>query len=326
MMQDYVFAETCLKQALELSENDPHLHVNLGWLHLIQGHVSMAIGELTVALSLNDKQPKAHNNCGLCHIENSNYPQAIKHFRRALSQNPDLGQINYQLGCAHLLNRDVEDAIKDWELSTKAEPQFPDGFANLGVAYYKKKTYDKALAAFRRVLALRTTRMEDWSNAGLTYGKQGMELKALSKKPGDTKHKESMERHRLAVEMFDAALAIHPTNPQLHSNRGLACFFANMPEQAMYEWSMVTKLDPSYAKRRGKALQSEFDDSAIDFIPVNTSERAMSHTPRTPGYLSRYAYGYDTNQWVLMIEDPELAELAELSKEVRNLERIANAL
>ena len=119
MMEDYAVAETCLKHALSLNEKDFQIHVNLGWIYLVQKQITASLAQFHIALGISDKQPKAHNNCGLCQIESGNYPEAIKHFRRALSQGTGDGPSQLPLGCAHVLNKDLDDAIKDWELSTK---------------------------------------------------------------------------------------------------------------------------------------------------------------------------------------------------------------
>ena len=119
--------------------------------------------------------------------------------------------------------------------------------------------------------------------------------------------------------MFDRALMLAPTNVMLHSNRGLACFFASLPEEAMTEWGLVSKIDPAYANRRGKRIQSEYDDSQIALVPFSAPERAVPI--KTAGYLPRFLAGYDTEEWDLILSDPSLARLSELRRELRRLDR-----
>ena len=107
----------------------------------------------------------------------------------------------------------------------------------------------------------------------------------------------------------------------LHSNRGLACFFASLPEEAMSEWGLVSKIDPAYANRRGKRLQSEYDDSQIALVPFSVPERAMPIPPKTAGYLPNYVAGYDTEEWDLILNNPALAKLSALRVELHSVDR-----
>ncbi len=121
--------------------------------------------------------------------------------------------------------------------------------------------------------------------------------------------------------MFDRALVLDPRNVMLHSNRGLACFFASLPEEAMKEWGLVSKIDPAYANRRGKRLQSEYDDSQIAFVPFSVPDRAAPIAPKTAGFLPRYVPGYDTEEWDLILSDPALSRLSDLRRDLRQVDR-----
>ena len=174
--------------------------------------------------------------------------------------------------------------------------------------------------------SLRQTRMEDFSNLGLAYAKSGLILRNASRNPQDPRMKQAVDRHKQAIDMFDRALAIDPRNVMLHSNRGLACFFASQAEEAMREWGLVSQIDPAYARRRGKRQQSEFDDSQIALVPFSVPERAASIRPRTSPYLPRFLAGYDTEEWDLILNDPNLVRLSEMRRELRRLDRDVNAL
>ncbi len=319
-------AERCFQRAAEADSSNPEVNLHLGWLYLRQGAVSQGLSELQIALEANDKLAVGHNNVGLCQMELNSGPEALQHFLRALQLDPSLGQVHYQLGCAYAVLGQLNDALKEWEQTAKIETTNPDCFSNLGVAFYKKGDLERAVTEFRRVINLRTNRLEDFSNLGLAYAKQGMALRAGSKKTGDAKDKEAQDKQKIAIDMFDRAIAMLPSNAMLHSNRGLACFFANRAEDAMTEWGLVSRLDPNYARRREKNLKSEFDDSNVDYVPLDPIARAMAVPVKTPDYLFQYAPGYDTDEWDLMIDDPALAPVPQLIQESRQLERTQNAL
>jgi tetratricopeptide (TPR) repeat protein len=254
------------------------------------------------------------------------YDEALRHFRRALQIEPDMGAAHYHIGSVYMLLKQMEQAAKEWEIAAKKEPTNADCMTNLGVAHYKNGRFDLAVSEFRRVITLRSNRMEDFSNLALSYAKQGMALRQQSRKPDDLKAKESQERSKIAIEMFDRALAMQPQNVMLHSNRGLACYFANRPEEAMVEWTAVSRIDPAYARRRGQRQQSEFDDTMIAFIPVDVSVRAMALPAKTSDYLSRYVPSYDVEEWSLILMEKELEAVPEMTRQARHLERLLNSL
>ena len=207
------------------------------------------------------------------------------------------------------------------DLSARHEPANPDCHVNRGVLLYQKGQTEEAVAEFRHVIILRETRMEDFSNLGLAYAKSGMVLRIAADGPQDPRMKQAMDRHKQAIDMFDRALALDPKNVMLHSNRGLACFFASRPEEAMREWGTVTKLDPAYARKRGTRQQSEFDDSNLALMPFSVPARAVSLPAKTGPYLPRFAAGYDTEEWDLILSDPALARLSGMLREMRRLDR-----
>jgi hypothetical protein len=94
----------------------------------------------------------------------------------------------------------------------------------------------------------------------------------------------------------------------------------------MREWSLVTQLDPAYAKRRGKKQESEFDDAIIEYVPLNTNERAVYIEPHTSGFLYRYLPGYDTDKWLVIPPSSELDSVPLYNTQIAKLTRQLRAL
>lgn len=323
---DYAHSARHLKRAGDLDPKDPHIPAQSGWLQLMQENLTVGLDELGIALKMDEHLSEAQSNYGLCYIALGKPDLALPHFKRALDLKPSFHAVHYQWGCAHAALHNVEGALREWELTAKHEPTNADCHVNRGVLFYQKGQIDEAIAEFRHVIILRETRMEDFSNLGLAYAKSGMILRTAARNPQDPRMKQAMDRHKQAIDMFDRALALDPKNVMLHSNRGLACFFASRPEEAMHEWTMVTKLDPAYARKRGTRQQSEFDDSQIALIPLSVPARAASLPAKTGPYLPRYLAGYDTEEWDLILSDPRLVRLSEMRREMRRLDRDFAAL
>jgi len=320
------FAEAALhlRKAAELDPSDAEIPAQSGWLYLRKESITAGLEELGVALKLDEHIAEVHNNFGVCHIAIGKPELSFPNFARTLELRPDFTAVHYQWGYAHALLKNQGAAMREWDLCIKYEPGNADCRSNRGIIFYQKGQLDDAITEFRHVIALRQTRMEDFSNLGLAYAKSGKALQdaaKASKRTNDPRWKQAMERHKQAIDMFDRALVLDPRNVMLHSNRGLACFFASLPEEAMSEWGLVSKIDPAYANRRGKRLQSEYDDSQIALVPFSVPERAMPIPPKTAGYLPRYVAGYDTEEWDLILNDPALAKLSDLRLELRPVDR-----
>ena len=313
-----------LKKAAALDPGNAQIPAQSGWLHLRRESITAGLEELGVALKLDEHIPEVHNNFGVCHIAIGKPELSFPNFARALELRPDFYTVHYQWGYAHALLKNQGAAMREWDLCLRHEPGNADCRSNRGIIFYQKGQLDDAIAEFRHVIALRQSRMEDFSNLGLAYAKSGKALQdaaKASKRTNDPRMKQALEKHKQAIGMFDRALVLDPRNVMLHSNRGLACFFASQPEDAMSEWGLVSKIDPAYANRRGKRLQSEYDDSQIAFVPFSVPERAMPIPPKTAGFLPRYLSGYDTEEWDLILTDPALARLSALRRELPSIER-----
>ena len=327
-------AELYLQQINRLDPDNVDVYAAMGWLHLLRDSPSAAAGEITIALEKDEKNAIQHNNMGLAQAGMGANDVAQIHLRRALALDSELHQPHYNLGCVYATLKRLDNAIREWEAASKYELTNPDCFVNLGVAYYRKGNFDDAVAQFRRALQIRTDKPDDYSNLGLSYAKQGVILRDASRNmqqglamiargagAAQEKEKQAIEKQKQAIDMFDRALGIQPRNVMLHSNRGLACFFANRPEEAMTEWGLVTQIDPNYARRRGKAVQSEFDDTQVDFVPLDIPKRAVMPPLQTADYQYQLLWSYDTDDWEMIISDPPLAPLPKMTREAHSLER-----
>ena len=323
---EYTDAALQFKKAAQHDPKDAHAPAQAGWLQLRQENLTAGMNELAIAAKIDEHLPEVQSNYGICYISLGKPELAVPCFKRALDLNPEFHAVHYPWGYALAQQKLQDSALREWELATKYEAANPDAYANRGVIFYQQGKIDSAIAEFRHVIVLRETRMEDYSNLGLAFAKSGLMIKNSAKNPADPRMKQALEKHKHAIDMFDRALKLDPRNVMLHSNRGLACFFASMPEEAMKEWGMVTKIDPAYARRRGARQQSEYDDSQIALVPFSVPDRAAYLAPRTGGYLPRFLAGYDTDDWEFILTDPDMIKLSEMRRELTHLDRELAAL
>jgi len=323
---DYHEASLHLRKAAELDPKDPHIPAQAGWVHLMQDNLTSGLDELGIAVGLDQHISEVQNNYGICYIALNKPDLALTRFKLALELNPEFHAVHYQWGYAYANLKNVDSALREWEITARYEPANADCHVNRGVLLYQKGQIDEAIAEFRHVIVLRQNRMEDFSNLGLAYAKSGMNIQKTARNPQDPRMKQALDRHKQAIDMFDRALVIDPRNVMLHSNLGLACFFASRTEESMREWGLVSQIDPAYARRRGKRQQSEFDDSQIALVPFLIPERAASLPAKTGPYLPRFLSGYDTEEWDYLLSEPKLVKLWEMRRESRRMDRDVNAL
>lgn len=329
ILKDYDTAVDFLMRAIGYEHDKKEAYARLGWVHMQKNDPAEAAKVLGAALNLEDNDARLSDNYGLCQMELWAKDLASKHFKRALQLDPNYKRAWYHLGMNAIASKNLEEAASCFEKTTNFEPKFIDGHANLGVTYYMLEKHDKAITQLKQVLFLHSERMQDFSHLAMAIAKKGVSIRKKCKDPNDRQDNKVLEAHKLfnqAVQMFDKALEIEPNNVVLHSNRGLALFFANHVEDAMMEWSTVTRLDPEYAKKRGKLQQSVFDESAVSFFTINLAERAASYPLRTGPFLYKVDGGYDTEDWELVLEDEGLARVPSIAKEADHFERKLRAL
>ncbi len=306
LIGEYDQAEHCFKQGLKADERNADMLTNLSWHFLIRSDVENAVKCLEQSLLIDKKGAIANSNMGLCQMDMGAPDAAMGYFRTALQNDSALGSVYYNMGNNYITQKAIENAIDAWEKAKKHETGNADLHTNLGVAYYRKDDFEKASGEFRRVLMLRQERVEDYANLGITFAR--------------------MKRHKDAIEQFEAGIQIDPMNAMLHSNLGLACFFANRVEEAMREWTEVTRVNAQYARRRGTKQQKEFDDTSIDYMPIYISERALYTQPKIPDYLAPYVPGYATAHYELMINDENLSKLETLKNQQSKIDRSIRSL
>jgi hypothetical protein len=112
----------------------------------------------------------------------------------------------------------------------------------------------------------------------------------------------------------------------LHSNRGLACFFAKRVEEAMTEWKNVAHLSADYFKTRSSKQQSEYDESAVDYVPMTVTERAVHSAPSTGEFMFATLPGFSVDNWEHLVSDPDLAAIPTLQEQHARVSRSLRAL
>lgn len=101
---------------------------NQGTKQLKKGNWSEAAESLRGALELKEDFPEAHNNLGyaLRKMGEEHYEEALEHYDRALELAPDLAEAHHYRGVLHVLMGDMKAALEDHTLLVDSNPKLAD--------------------------------------------------------------------------------------------------------------------------------------------------------------------------------------------------------
>ncbi|MFH1226037.1 MAG: tetratricopeptide repeat protein [bacterium] len=166
-----------LRQALELSPNNPVFHLNLGRAYLFGQSVltqlatagkeidqqfaqqagqyfQLAGGEFEKAVALKSQWAPAHYQLALFLEQQGRVAEAITEMDLAWQLSPDQAQVAYQLGRLYKNQNRPDDAIKLLEKSIQLSPNLLNAHLELIDIYESGSDKQKAIEAVRQALAV----------------------------------------------------------------------------------------------------------------------------------------------------------------------------
>lgn len=224
------------KQALELDDQLPPVHVTLGVIHTGTGKYEEAVQDFQRALALDphnadahrglaeayeslgqlqkaestyqkavDLRPSywaGHNALGVFYWRHGNYAQAELQFLKVIECTPDNHRGYSNLGALYHLWGRFTEAAQMLEKSLAIKPT-PEGYSNLGVVYYYQGRYDDAVTTMERSIGLGWADYKLWGNLGDAY----RQTPQIKEKAADAYKKAiDLARQQLEINPRDAAL------------------------------------------------------------------------------------------------------------------------
>ncbi|UCG33334.1 MAG: tetratricopeptide repeat protein [Phycisphaerales bacterium] len=114
----YYEAEQVWVKAIERAPNNPSLHNNLGFHHLLQRHYRQAAASFDNALLADPTYDRARVNLGITLAQLGQTDEALESFRQALTED----QAQYNLGLVLRQNLKHEEARRAFEAALRANP------------------------------------------------------------------------------------------------------------------------------------------------------------------------------------------------------------
>ncbi len=176
-------------------------------------------------------------NAGQALFEKRRYQQALQAFEEAVKLDGNNAQAYRGMAKTYQKLKDNDKAIGNFRLAVSVKSDYVEAHYELGNMYFNLKKYKDAQAVFNQVLNL-DPNFQDGNTRRLlkaAYAKQGMAF--LYRK-----------NYRKAIEEYENATQLDPTDATNYYNLGLAARQARKYKQAKNAFTTAVELNPKYAR------------------------------------------------------------------------------
>lgn len=193
---DFLKAETVLKQALALQPDNEDVLTTLAFLYTDTSQFKSAI-ELLEKVTAKNPNPKLFATLGAAQEQARDYPQAVQAYRKALELDKDNLEYKRALGQNLIYSEQYDEAIEHYQAIAAAEPQDGNAFLRLGQVYRQQRKFDLALENLKKAGTLMSDSLEVPYNLALLHEAQGRPEEAVqilkkmldqTAKPGGTEY------------------------------------------------------------------------------------------------------------------------------------------
>jgi len=290
MVDMYEEAERQLEQLLTAYPDFPEAFNAIGVVRLLQNRLVEAAAQFRRAADALPRSAIVRSNLGLTYCLQGDLGAAAEQLRYATSLDPRLTAAHDIAGHAALGLGETGAAIEHFRTLAKLEPSNPDAHSNLALAYYRDDRLNEAIESYKRALIFAPNSPEGHNDLGLAYAKNRMLEEAL----------------RYLQKVIDW----RPNNPIVRSNTGVVYYFRGEAEKAVEQWREVTRLSPSYARRRQSTRFSAYDDQEMAVRPIDRRRRVTHFPLKVAGFRHSFQLALDENDHRMELRWPDLRAAA----------------
>jgi tetratricopeptide (TPR) repeat protein len=187
-------AETTLRKALSLQENDPVAHAYLGrLLSSLKGDTAQGVEHLKRAVTTMPKSADMRYQLGIVYERGQMLGDAADSFKEAIALDENLLDARQHLGQVLSQQGQYSSAIAEFEKVLAKEPKRQGAYADLADAQFKSGDVDSSIKNFKKALEVNPKQGVLQYKLGRAYDKNG--------KAAD------------AAGAYEAATRLDPTNP-----------------------------------------------------------------------------------------------------------------
>jgi len=204
----------------------------------------------------------ANNAMALLAIDKGNAIEAERFYNKALALNPGNPKVTANLGLLYLKMGRPERAASAFRSILKADPKYPGANYNLGQALDGLKRYDEAGECYREELRIDPLNKNAGVSLSASLSEAGRLREArdalfavlrIDRNSYDALVNLGVIEYRLkdipaAQGWLEKAVKIAPERKEGHVNLGYVYRAGNKESEALREFKIAAKLDPSYLK------------------------------------------------------------------------------
>lgn len=260
---------------------------------LIAGRHAEAIDLLRRAIAIDARQPTLHANLGNALQGLGRYQDAAASYRQALALDGSMAEAHNNLGNAlRALERPAE-AESCYRRALAIAPTYVNAHLNLGKVLFAAARFDDARACFESVVATHPDHGEALTHLGNALQRLGRDAEAATR--------------------YEQALALGFRDPETLNGLGNALHGLMRGDAAAARYREAITLNPDFAE-----AHSNLGNLALELGQSDEAEwafaRAVALAPRQARY---HRYLVETRR--MRADDPELAELRRLEREIDSL-------
>jgi eukaryotic-like serine/threonine-protein kinase len=298
--------------------------------------VNKALAAAKQAQQINDSLPEVHLAMGSVYLRTGKFAEAIEEMKRAVELAPNSDEGYRRLANSYLSAGKKNEAIDAYQKAIQINPYYWANYNALGLAYSNLGQYEKALTALQRVVELAPENSWGYDNTGVVYFQQGKFKeaipyfqKAIAIKPEAPMFSNIgtsyfyLQRYAEAVPMFEKAVAMSPNDEMTVGNLADGYRWNGQKEKslAIYDKAIALaykelQINPKsagimgdlagyYAKKGDRAQSMEWitrarnlDPNSVDLLYQAAIVHALADRPEDTLKDLREAFqkGYSTEQ------------------------------
>lgn len=198
-----------------------------------------ALEDVETAIRLLPELGRFYHLRGRIHLDGGDLARAYPDIERAVRLVPDHAAMRCTLGIAYQRGNHFDHALEQFKGASQLDPTLANPYAFRATLHAQRGDHPAALADARRALELAPDNPDALTGAAWALAAAGDDLpqalvfadRAMSLRPGHVETLEAralvrlkLERFEAALNDYDAALALAPTNLDLLFGRGVALY------------------------------------------------------------------------------------------------------
>jgi Tfp pilus assembly protein PilF len=227
-------SHTLFAHAIEQSDRNHVMHLNLGTLFHQEGELDKAVEHYQAALQIAPDFAKAHNSLGTAYRDQNELELAIRCFRQAIRCDREYGDVYVNLGMALQASGRPDEAVTCLHQALDLDPEDPDKWHSLGTFQMNAGNLPAAIQQYRTALKFDPNHFESLTNLGATLAASG-DLEG-------------------ATSCFRAAAKLRPANDDVLANLGIALHRQGQRGEAETYLRRALRINPNQRKA-GRELE-----------------------------------------------------------------------